>query len=260
MKIGVCLESLGLPFRQALQRAATMGVRGIQMSAVGELSPHKLSDTGRRELRTLFRSHELELTALHCPLRYGIDAADNQDARIDYIRQIMTLAFELGPRLVIVPLPKIPEEADAPRAAVMRNTLLELGRHGDRSGSALALEIGFDGGESVRDYLRTFECGSLGVHYDPVNLLLHDRDPIKNILPLQGKILHTQARDARLATVSRTAAETPIGAGDIDWMGYFATLASIDYRGWVVVKREIGDNRLADVEAGVQFLRRVIVP
>jgi sugar phosphate isomerase/epimerase len=259
MNIGVCLESLGLPLRQALQRTAAMGVRGVQFDAVGDRSPKQLTDSGRRELRTLLRNHDLDITALNCPLRYGIDTVENQDARIDHIRQVMALAFELGPRLVIVQCPKIVDDAESPRATAMRSSLLDLGRYGDRIGSAVALEIGFDSAETVRDYLNTFDCGSLGVNYDPVNMLLHDRDPVKSLLPLQGKILHTQARDARLAAVSRTAAEVPVGAGDIEWLSYFGTLMAIEYRGWVVVKREIGDNRLADVEAGVKFLRRVVV-
>lgn len=259
MQIGVCFESLGLPFRQALPRVAAMGVRGLQIDAVGNLTPQTLTDTGRRELRTLLRTHSLELTALNCPLRHGIDIIENQEARIEHIRQIMVLAFELGPRLVIVQCPRISDEPESPRAKAMRSSLLDLGQYGDRIGTSLALEIGFDPTEKVREYLDTFECGCLGVHYDPVNQVLHDRDPIKQIMPLQGKILHTQARDARLATVNRTAAEVPVGAGDIEWLGYFGTLTAIDYRGWVVVKRDIGGNRLADVEAGVKFLRRVIV-
>lgn len=259
MKIGVCLDSFALPLRQALQRAATMGVSGVQFSAVGDLTPQRLSETGRRELRTLLRGFNLQLTALTCPLRYGIDTLENHEARVEHIRQTMSLAFDLGPRLVVVALPKILDDAAAPRAVTMRNALLELGRHGDRVGASVALEIGFDSGEKVRDYLNSLESGCLGVHYDPVNLLLHDFDPIQNLLPLCGKILHTQARDARLATVSRTAAEVPVGAGDINWLAYMGTLTALEYEGWVVVKREIGEQRLADVEAGVKFLRRVIV-
>lgn len=259
MKIGVCLESLGLPFRTMLQRAAAMGVGGVQIDAIGDLQPGRLTETGRREMRTLLRSHNLECTALKLPLRHGIDTVENQDARVDLIRQTMSLAFELGPRQVIVPFPKMIDEVASPRAVAMRTALLDLGRHGDRIGTTLALEVGFDPTEKVRDYLNGFDCGSIGVHYDPVNLMLHGHDPVKSLLPLQGKIRHTQARDARLATVSQTAAEVPVGAGDIEWLGYFGTLTALDYRGWVVVKRETGDNRLADIEAGVKFLRRVIV-
>ena len=53
--IGVRLESLGLPLPPALDEAARLGVGGVQIDAVGDLSPDRLSQTGRRELRHLLR-------------------------------------------------------------------------------------------------------------------------------------------------------------------------------------------------------------
>jgi sugar phosphate isomerase/epimerase len=259
MRIGIRLESLGLSLRAGLPEIAKLGVKGVQIDAAGDLSPERLTDTGRRELRNLLKTYDLSLTALNCPLRRGIDAAENQDARLEHIRNVLNLAFELGPRLVIVQCPRIPEEADSQRAKLFREALLDLGRHGDRCGSSLALEIGFDSGEKVRDYLNGFDFGSLGVNYDPANLLLHGHDPLKSLVPLKGKVLHVHARDARINSVSQAAAEVPLGAGDIDWLSFAGMLTAIEYRGWVVLERETGTDRLADVAAGVKLLRRLVI-
>ncbi|MCE9532131.1 MAG: sugar phosphate isomerase/epimerase [Planctomycetes bacterium] len=259
MKIGVCLSSLKLPLRQGLPAVARMNVKGVQLDAYGDLSPERLSDTGRRELRNLLKTYDLELTALNCPLRLGIDAAENQEARIEHIKRVMDLAFELGPRLVIVQFPKIAEEPVSPRAMLMREALLALGLYGDRMGTSLALEIGFDAGDKVRDYLKTFEVGCLGVNYDPVNLILHGHDATKNLFSLTGMVRHVNARDARVMTVNLSAAEVPLGAGDIEWLGFVGTLTAIEYRGAVVVRRDTGSNQLEDVTAGVKFLRRMVI-
>ena len=56
LKIAVRLESLGLPLRRALFEAGRMGVAGIQVDAVGDLSPNQLSETGRREFRNILRT------------------------------------------------------------------------------------------------------------------------------------------------------------------------------------------------------------
>jgi hypothetical protein len=48
----------------------------------------------------------------------------------------------------------------------------------------------------------------------------------------------------------------PLGHGDIDWIRYLAVLEEIEYRGWLTVAREGGDNRVADVGAGIGFLAR----
>src|SRR5207244_7692429 len=123
MKLGVTLESLDLPVRRGLFEAQRLGLTGVQVDAIGDLSPDRLSDTGRREFRHLLRSHGLELTALGCPLRHGLDVATNLQPRIDRIRQAMALSFDLGARRVIVQAGGIPEKSDDPRTATLTESL-----------------------------------------------------------------------------------------------------------------------------------------
>ena len=42
-------------------------------------------------------------------------------------------------------------------------------------------------------------------------------------------------------------------------MSFVEALTEVEYRGWLAVEREEGDNRVADVEAGVAFLRQLVV-
>ena len=260
MNTGVVLESMGLPLRQGLPQAARLGVAGVQVDAAGELSPERLTETARRELKNLMRTFNQQLTALNCPLRHGLDVAENQQPRIDYVRSTLNLAFELGPRVVIAPCPNLPAENEVERARLLREALTAIGRHGDRVGSVLALEIGLDSPEAVRDYLATFDVGSLKVNYDPANLLVNGFDPVKGVIPLSRLVAHTHARDARKTTVSRGAQEVPLGSGDVDWLSYIASLTAIDYRGFLTIEREPGGNRLPEIERGVAFLRRMMIP
>ena len=69
--------------------------------------------------------------------------------------------------------------------------------------------------------------------------------------------MHSSARDARRVDPSRFE-EVPIGRGDIDWMQYLGTLGALDYRGWVVIDRQGGADRMAEVAAAVGFLRRFV--
>src|SRR5262245_42299990 len=126
MKPGIRLESLGLPLRRALAEAARLGVTGVQVDALGDLSPHNLTQTGRRELRNLLRAHNLELTALGCPLRHGLDTPENLQPRIEHVRKVLTLSFELGPRVVIVQAGRIPAEPTVLGAALLQESMLAL--------------------------------------------------------------------------------------------------------------------------------------
>jgi sugar phosphate isomerase/epimerase len=260
LKIGVRLESLGLPLRRALQEAERLGVAGVQVDAAGDLAPQNLSQTGRREFRHLLRAHNLELTALGCPLRRGLDVAENLEARIDHVKRVMSLSFDLGPRITIVQAGRVPDKPDDPRAGLLSEALRALGSHGDRTGTVLALETGLESGEVLRDFLNGFDTGGLGVNLDPANLVINGFDPYESARALQGKVAHCHAKDARQAGANRAAREVPLGHGDIDWMRFLSVLEEIEYRGWLTVEREGGDRGLADVEAGVVFLRRFVGP
>jgi L-ribulose-5-phosphate 3-epimerase len=232
----------------------------MQVDAIGDLAPDRLTETGRRELKNLLRTYNLQLTALNCPFRRGLDEPENQLARIDYVRKVMSMAFDLGPRTVIVQCPKLPGEGEEPRANLLREALTDLGRHGDRIGSDLALEIGLDPPEAVTAYLGQFDVGSLKVDYDPANLLVNGFDPVKGIIPLHRRIAHVHARDARKISASRGAQEVALGAGDVDWLSFVGSLVSVEYRGWLTIRTETRQGRLKDIERGVAFLRKMLVP
>jgi sugar phosphate isomerase/epimerase len=257
LKIGLRLKSLNLPLRRALTEASRLGVAGVQIDAVGDLSPNQLSETGRREFRTLLRLHNVELTAVGCPLRRGLDTTEDQQPRLDHIHKVMALAFDLGARVVIVQAGRIPDKED-PRYSVLTESLRDLAQYGDRIGVVAALETGLESGTVLSAFLKRFDTGSLGVNIDPANLLMHGFDPYESVRALAGHIVHAHAKDARAATSSRSAQEVPLGHGDIDWLLFLSVLEEVEYRGWLTIERESGENRLADVAAGVAFLRRVL--
>ncbi len=257
-KIGIRLESLGLPLRRGLAEAARLGVPGVQVDAAGDLSPNELSQSGRREFRHLLRGHNLELTALGCPLARSLDAAEDQQPRLEHVRKVLALSFDLGPRLAVVQAGAVADEPDSPRGARLRDSLLSVGRFGDRVGARLALETGLESGTALAAFLRGLGTGGLGANLDPANLLEHGFDPYDSARALQGRILHSHAKDVRRCSSSRAAREVPLGQGDIDWVKYVGVLEEVGYRGWLIVEYESGANRLSDVAEGVAFLRRLV--
>jgi sugar phosphate isomerase/epimerase len=258
LKIGIDLTALELPLRRGLEEAQRLNVAGVRFDAVGDLAPKQLSETGRRQLRQWLRAHDLECAALQCPLRRGLDVAENQEARIDHVKEVMSLSFELGPRLVVVEAGR-PAEGDEAAGRRFHETLDALARHGDRVGTILALETGPESGEELRTLLEKFDTGSLAANFDPAYLLMHGHSPYESARALHDRTASVQARDARRAGASRAAQEVPLGHGDIDWLHLLGVLEEIGYHGWITVVREGGSNRRADVAAGVSFLRRVLV-
>jgi sugar phosphate isomerase/epimerase len=260
LKIGVRGKSLGVPLRRALEEARRLAVSGIELDALGDLAPRQLSQTGRRELLHLLRGHGLALSALNCPLRHGFDVAENLQPRLEHVKEVMALSYDLGPRLVVVNAGRLPEpeQAEDPRTNLLKEALLALGQHGDRVGTTLALETGLESGATLRAFLDRLDTGSLAVSFNPANLLVHGFEVYPGAKALAGRVKYVHAKDARSSTASRSAQDVPLGHGDIDWLLFLGTLEEIEYRGWLVVEREGGASPLQDVAAGVRFLRRLV--
>jgi sugar phosphate isomerase/epimerase len=252
IKLGISLKSLPWPLRRGLQEAQRLGAAGVELAAAGDMAPANLSQTGRREVRHLLRSYDLDAAAVFCPLRRGLDVPENLQPRIDLIKQVMTLAFDLGPRLVVVPAGRAPEKDDDSRLPGFRDALETLARHGDRVGCVLALDTDMESGDRLRAFLGRFDTGSLAANYNPASVLIRGFDPYESARALNGSIAHVHAEDARRVSPNKLA-RVPLGHGDIDWLQLLATLEEVEYRRYLTVT---GDDP-AEMGVGFQFLRRV---
>lgn len=232
-----------------------MKTSALEIEAVGDLSPAQLTASGRRELRHLLKSHDLDAAALLAPLRRGLDVVDGLDRRVDYLKQTLTLSFDLGPRLVVVSIGKAPADEKDPRYPLLRAALEDLSRHGDRVGARLALETGLESADTLKAFLSGFDTGSLAVCYNPGALLAGGFNVYEGLRTLHDRVIHAHARDARLVSVMGRAQEVPVGHGDIDWLQLAGAFEEIDYRGCLVVD---GDKLgISEVAASVAFLRRI---
>jgi sugar phosphate isomerase/epimerase len=255
-----------------LPEAQKLGVAAIELEARGELLPQNLTQTGRREITHLLRSFDLSVSAIVCPLRRGLDVAEDLEPRMEQIRLTMALAFDLGPRLVIIQAGRVPSSSPlspgeenltrSPRTplpsgergeSLMNESLEALGRHGDRTGVTLALDTGLDTPEILITYLNRFDIGSLAVNFNPANLVISGHNAYDAIRTFGKRIATVHAQDARRISPNRMAT-VPLGHGDLDWMQLLANFEEIEYRGPLTVA---GDNR-AEVAEGVAFLRRFV--
>jgi sugar phosphate isomerase/epimerase len=230
-------------------------VSGIELDTTGEMWPQNLTQTGRREVLHLLRSHDLSVSALFIPMRRSLDNPEHLEARLEQIRLTMALAYDLGPRLVIIQPGKLPaqEKEITPQAQLMRESLEALGKHGDRIGVKVALDGGLDEPATMAAYLDRLDVGSLAVNYNPANYALNGFNAYDAVRTLGRRIANVHAQDMRRINPSRLAS-APLGHGDIDWMQLLANFEEVEYRAYMTV---VADNRV-EAEAGIDFLRRVV--
>jgi len=234
--LGLRLDS-SRPVRDQIHEAARMGARGVVLEAIGDLSPLRLGETGRRELRHLLRTMELSLVALSLPTRRSFDTTDQLDDRIRRADLAFALAYELGTNLVLARVGQVPLEDDRERREAFTNAISSLGQRADHRGVRLALETGSEPGQRLKTFLDSLDMVSLAASIDPASLLRAGIDPVAAARELSTWVAHAYAGDATGSAGG--AAPNPRGlgfpAGALDWEEYLGALEEIGYRGFLTV-------------------------
>lgn len=225
------------PIRDQIYEAARLGARGVVVDAIGDLSPHRLSETGRREVRHILRSVDLSLAAVSLPTRRPFDTTEQLDDRLRRAEAAFALAFELGTDVVLVRAGAIPPKEDVARLETFTDAVRELGLRADYRGVRLAIEIGTEPGAALRSFLDSLAVPSLAASIDPSSLLQVGLDPVQAVRELAEYVAHAYANDA--SGMPRVAAPNPRGIGfppgALDWEEYLGALEEIAYRGFLTV-------------------------
>jgi sugar phosphate isomerase/epimerase len=234
--LGLRLDSKG-PLRDQIYEAARLGARGVVLDAIGDLAPHRLSETGRRDLRHVLRTVELSLVAIALPTRRPFDTTDQLDDRIRRADAAFAMAYELGTSLVLARAGALPPAEDPARREPFTNALRELGDRAEHRGVRLALEAGSEPGKDLNEFLVALDCPGLAVSIDPAVSLAADIDPVACVRELAAWVAHAYANDATgSAGISRL---NPRGfgypAGALDWEEYLGALEEIGYQGFLTV-------------------------
>jgi sugar phosphate isomerase/epimerase len=234
--LGLRLDS-NRPVRDQVYEAARLGARGLVLEVIGDLAPHRLSATGRRELRHLLRTVELALVAISLPTRRPFDTTDQLDDRIRRADAGFALAYELGTSLVLVRAGALPQTDDASRREIFTGALAELGGRAEHRGVRLAVETGSESGKELNSFLDALGIPSLAVSIDPASGLQANTDPVASVRELAAWVTHAYAGDA---TGSGSAAGiNPRGfgypGGALDWAEYLGALEEVGYHGFLTI-------------------------
>jgi sugar phosphate isomerase/epimerase len=281
MKIGLILESLKLPFYEALNTAQIMGVRGIQIYAAGgEFDADTVTAAAVSALKKDLRARGMEVSAL-CGDMGGHGFADEgaNEERIRKSKRILDLANTLDCGIVTAHIGVIPENTASETYRVMADALSTIGLYAASKDSCFAIETGPEPVPVLKGFLERMPPKGIAVNYDPANLhMVTHEDAVAGVSALKDYIVHTHAKDGRQGKkfdpkeVYRFFAEggiedmnlgdyfteTPLGEGGVDFDGYISALKKIGYDGYLTIERETGGNPRADIAKAIGFLQKYI--
>lgn len=209
--------------RGQLLSVAELGLGAVVLEAVGELAPRELSQTGRREIRSLLRSSDLEIEAIALPMRRSIAEIDQWEDRLQRLKAALTLAYELGTRVVMAS-PGVPP-ADEKRRSFYFSHLQQLGNLAEHVGVTLACEAGLESAESLTKAIRESGHPSLAVSLDPGRLVLSGQNLVQVASDAHDLIQQVYATDPEFMGLG-----TGSHGRSVDWESTMDLLEEIGYR------------------------------
>ncbi len=125
-----------------------------------------------------------------------------------------------------------------------------------KHGVLLGLETGQECASNVVSVLEELSHPSLGVNYDPANMILYGKgDPVEAIKTLSPWVQQVHIKDAKAADVSGTwGTEMPAGDGEVPWKEF---LHCVPDGVNLVIEREGGENRIHDVQQAKAMLKEL---
>ena len=281
MKIGAMVESFRLGFRGGVEKAASLGIEGLQAYATtgSELAAENMTEEKIRETLDIVKSNGLVFSALCGDFGHGFMNPESNAVYVEKSKRVLDLAKKLECNVVTTHIGTVPAE-ECETKEIMRKACRELAEYADSVGAAFAVETGPETGKILGEFLDSLGAGGVRVNFDPANLVMCVDDRPENALKYIGKyVVHTHAKDGimlkkrveaavaigeeakehkAMLEMGRKYLELPLGEGDVNFDVYLPALSATGYNGFLTIEREVGGNPVADIELAVNFLREKI--
>ncbi|RLS34120.1 MAG: sugar phosphate isomerase/epimerase [Planctomycetota bacterium] len=231
-RLCVAAAPLARDLRGAFRRARSLGVRGVELDARGDLDAARLSATGVRQIRKWLADEGLVVAALSFPTRGGYGDAERLESRIDGTKRALQLAHDLGASVVTNHVGAIPAD-DSPSWNLLLEALRDVGAWGERVGATLCAE---SGRAAPADLVRLFAAlpeGAIGCTLVTGALVVHDHDPAAAVAALAGSIRHVHLTDAVAGSFAGHGRPAVLGRGQVDLVATLGALEERGYRGWL---------------------------
>lgn len=255
LRVGIDLAGLRLPLKKALHTAARLGADAVEIDCRNQLKPAELTRTAVRHLRKMLEDLNLRVCAVRFRTRRGYDVAEDLDRRLEATRRAMQAAYDLGASVVVNQVGRIPEQPGEGGWEPMLQALADLGRFGQKAGAMLAAETGSEDGAALKRLIDALPDGSLGVTFNPGNLIVNGFSPRDAMQQLAEHVIYFHAKDAVRDLARGRGLEVPLGRGSADFPELLAMLEERGYRGYLTVQREGADDPVFEIGEAVKFLR-----
>lgn len=190
----------------------------------------------------------------------GINPDWNWDDNVATAHQAAAVAAALGLKRVSFHAGFIPHDMENPRFSLLVERSREIAGFFKEKGIDLLLETGQEDAASLTHYLNAVGMANLGVNFDPANMLLYGMgEPVAALEKLMPYTRQIHIKDAHASPGENIwGTEEVVGTGSVDWKKFFAVVKKSGYAGDLVIEREAGTSRVADIKKAKAFVGKML--
>lgn len=258
-RLAVCSWSLQAPSPRALaEKVRATGITRLQLAldpirgnpAVWAGTAAVLREAGIALVSGMFGCVGEDYTTLESiRVTGGIAPDPTWPQNLENIRATVEIAAGLGLPLVTFHAGFVPHDASDPGFAKMLERIGAIADLFTAAGIRTGLETGQESAGELVVLLEALRHPGVVVNFDPANMLLYGKgDPVAAVRLLAPWIGQVHIKDANPSPAPGVwGEEVPVGSGHVDWPAFLAALAAGGYTGDLVIEREAGNQRVADI-------------
>lgn len=188
----------------------------------------------------------------------GVRLDERWDENLEHAQRVADIAAAGRIGLITFHAGFIPHDANDPVRNVMLERLRAIADLFTDRGIATAFETGQETATTLLDALDALQRPSVGVNFDPANMILYGMgDPVQALTLLAPRVKQIHIKDALPTQTPGTwGSEVVAGTGAVDWPRFFEIANAINPPVNYVIEREGGDSREADIAIALRLIRR----
>lgn len=188
----------------------------------------------------------------------GLVPDETWDPNRDRILSNLRIAVNLGMSTISTHAGFIPADRRDPTFAKLVGRIGWVADTFAAEGIMLLLETGQETAEALSAFLDAVNRSNVGVNFDPANMILYAKgDPVGSLQQVLRRVRQVHIKDAKRTEQPGTwGREVTVGQGDVDWPAFLDVLKTGGYSGDLIIEREAGSTRVADVRAAAALLRK----
>ncbi|MEO8451581.1 MAG: sugar phosphate isomerase/epimerase family protein [Gemmatimonadota bacterium] len=187
----------------------------------------------------------------------GIVPDETWEANRSAAARVAEIAQGLGLGLVTFHAGFVPEPRGGPAYRRVVDRLEAMARIFADCGARIGLETGQEPASRMAELLEDLAGTRIGVNFDPANLVLYGSgDPVAALTRLAPSVLQVHIKDALPPVRAGVwGVEVPVGEGAVDWPAFLDALDQCPVLDTLVIERESGRHRVADIARAAGMLR-----